>query len=75
MDAWWAALDRLAAERDLAAARSEEYAQVIDIGSLWDVGAPLPHLVSNGSRAFVVCLASEPDQGGLGTQSLRCDRR
>lgn len=48
------------AERDLAAARGEQYAAVIDIGPRWDIGAPSPHLVSNGSRAFVVCLASQP---------------
>jgi len=29
--------------------------------------APLPHLVSNGSRAFVVCLASQPDPDWDGT--------
>jgi hypothetical protein len=58
---------RLEAERDLAAARGEQYARVIDIGPRWDAGAPLPHLVSNGSRAFVVCLASQPDPGWDGT--------
>jgi hypothetical protein len=55
------------AERDLAAARGEPYATVIDIGPRWDIGAPLPHLVSNGSRAFVVCLASQPDPDWDGT--------
>jgi hypothetical protein len=39
--------EQLAAERDLAAARGEPYAQVIRIGPRWDVGAPLPHLVSS----------------------------
>jgi hypothetical protein len=62
MDAWRAALeDELQAERKLAAARGEQYAQVIDIGPRWDTGAPLPHLISNGSRAFVVCRAHQPD--------------
>jgi hypothetical protein len=65
---WWAAHERqLQAERDLAAARGEQYAQVIDIDPLWDVGAPLPHLISNGSRAFVVCLARQPDPDWDGT--------
>ena len=59
--------DQLKAERELAAARGEQYAQVIDIGPRWDLGAPLPHLVSNGSRAFVVCLASQPDPRWDGT--------
>jgi hypothetical protein len=68
MAEWQAAHERqLQAERDLAAARGEQYAQVIDIGPLWDAGAPLPHLISNGSRAFVVCLASQPDPDWDGT--------
>ena len=58
---------QLHAERDLAAARGEQYARVIDIGPRWDVGAPLPHLVSNGSRAFVACLADQPDPSWDGT--------
>jgi hypothetical protein len=48
------------AERDLPAARGEQYAEVLDIGPLWDTGAPLPHLISNGSRPFIVCLAGQP---------------
>jgi hypothetical protein len=68
MQAWREALQgQLQAERDLAAARSEQYATVIDIGPRWDVGAPLPHLISNGSRAFVVCLASQYDPDWDGT--------
>lgn len=53
--------DQLTAERDLAAAHGEQYAQVIEIGPRWDAGTPLPHLISNGSRAFVACRASQPD--------------
>ena len=68
MAAWRAAqAGQLQAERDLAAARGEQYAQVIDIGQRWDTGAPLPHLISNGSRAFVVCLADQPDPHWDGT--------
>jgi hypothetical protein len=59
--------EQLQAERELAAARGEQYAQVIDIGPRWDTGAPLPHLVSNGSRAFIVCFASQPDPDWDGT--------
>jgi hypothetical protein len=67
-DAWRAALgDELAAERDLAAARGEQYAQVIDIGPLWDSGAPLPHLISDGSRAFVACRTGLRHPGWDGT--------
>jgi hypothetical protein len=68
MQAWRDVLEeQLQAERDLAAARGEPYALVIDIGPRWDSGAPLPHLISNGSRAFVVCFASQPDPNWDGT--------
>ncbi len=33
--------EQLQAERELAAARGEQYAQVIDIGPRWDTGAPV----------------------------------
>lgn len=68
MQTWRGAWEaQLQAERDLAAARGEQYAKVIDIGPRWDIGAPLPHLISNGSRVFVVCLASVPDPDWDGT--------
>lgn len=68
IQAWRAAYEeQLQAERDLAAARGEQYAQVIDIDLRWDTGAPLPHLVSNGSRAFIVCFASQLDPDWDGT--------
>jgi hypothetical protein len=68
MRAWQAVWEQqLQAERDLAAARGEQYARVIDIGPQWDAGAPLPHLLSNGSRAFVVCLADVPGPDWDGT--------
>jgi len=68
MAEWRAAYEQqLQAERDLAAARGEPYAQVIDIDPRWDAGAPLPHLLSNGSRAFVVCRADQPDPDWDGT--------
>ncbi|MEV4656560.1 hypothetical protein [Micromonospora sp. NPDC049301] len=57
----------VAAERALAAARGDQYAEVIDIGFQWDSGAPLPHLLANGSRAFVVCYATEPNPDWDGT--------
>jgi hypothetical protein len=66
--AWRAAYaDQVQAERDLADARGEQYAREIDIGPRWDTGAPLPHLISNGARAFVVCLADQPDPDWDGT--------
>jgi hypothetical protein len=61
MDARQAARgDQVKADRGLAAARGEQYGQVIEIGPHWDAGAPLPHLLSNGSRAFVACRAGQP---------------
>jgi hypothetical protein len=42
-------------------------AEIIDIGPRWDAGVPLPHLVCDGSRAFVVCLPAEPDPDWDGT--------
>ena len=58
---------QLQAERDLAAARGEQYARVIDLGPRWDAGAPLPHLITNRSRAFIACLASQRDPSWDGT--------
>jgi hypothetical protein len=59
MQAWREAREQqLQAERDLAAARGEQHAKVIDIGPRWDAGAPLPHPGTNGSRTFVAC---QPD--------------
>jgi hypothetical protein len=62
-----AATEVLAAERALAAARGNQYAEVIDIGFQWDTGAPMPHMVSNGSRTFIVCYARQPDPSWEGT--------
>ena len=60
-DTWGRAFDDLhEAERALAAARGEQYAEVIDVGARWDVGAPLPHLLTAGGSAYVVCHASDP---------------
>ena len=55
------------AERELAEARREPWAKVIDLGVRWSTGAPLPHLVSDGGRAFIVCFADQPDPMGDGT--------
>jgi hypothetical protein len=68
MAAWRGAWqEQLRAEGDLAAARGEQFAQVIDLGLRWDSGAPLPYLVSDRSRAFVVCLVGRSDPGWDGT--------
>jgi hypothetical protein len=47
--------------------REVRSAKVIDVRPRWDTGAPLPDLISNGSRAFIVCMASDPDPDWDGT--------
>lgn len=51
----------LAAERALAAAKGEEYAVSIDFPVLWDIGAPLPYLLRNDNRTFVVFFLRDVD--------------
>ena len=65
---WRTAHERvLAAERTLAAARGEQYAEVIDLGVHWDVGAPLPHLIAGGLRAAIICRSALHDPTWDGT--------
>lgn len=65
---WGDAFDELhLAERGLAAQRGEPYAEVIDIGGLWDVGAPMPHLIAGSHSTFVVTFARDPDPEWDGT--------
>ncbi|MFJ9391874.1 hypothetical protein ACIRON_23840 [Nocardioides sp. NPDC101246] len=61
----WTALQR--AERRLAAARREPWAEPIDLGVDWDAGAPLPHLVSNRSKVVLICYAYVEDPQWDGT--------
>ena len=44
----------LSLERRLAAEREEEYADTLDFPVKWDVGAPMPHLLANGYRTFLL---------------------
>lgn len=72
----------LEAERRLAAARNEEYAEPIAFPVAWDVGAPLPHLLMNDYRAFLSfytrvvdpnwdgTYVTVKDPGGATTESL-----
>ncbi|PUB27995.1 hypothetical protein C8K30_104451 [Promicromonospora sp. AC04] len=39
----------------------------MDLAAQWDTGAPLPHLVSNGSAAVLICYASTVDPNWDGT--------
>ena len=43
----------LAAQRELAAAQGDPHAVPIEFPVLWDVGAPMPHLLQNDDRAFL----------------------
>jgi hypothetical protein len=66
--AFAAALDeQWAAERALAAARGEEYAVPYELAVRWSAGAPLPHLLSSGTRSFVAFYLEEPDPDWDGT--------
>ena len=56
----------------LAASLGEPGAEVIDFGVQWDSGAPLSHIVSNGSTTVLVCRANDlrPDWDGTNPQSV-----
>lgn len=64
IDAW---ANLHSAERQLAAARHQAWAEPLDLGVMWDAGAPLPHVVSNGSSALLVCHAAVVDPHWDGT--------
>ncbi|MPZ25241.1 MAG: hypothetical protein GEV12_02000 [Micromonosporaceae bacterium] len=51
----------LDAERQLARARGEQYAQPIDLGVSWDAGSPLPHVISDSHRTIVIFYRPDPD--------------
>jgi hypothetical protein len=55
------------AERQLAAARHQAWAERLDLDVSWDSGAPLPHLLSNGSTAVLICRAAVVDPEWDGT--------
>jgi hypothetical protein len=64
---WAANREVLGLERQLAAAKGEEYAEPCDFPLKWDAGAPLPHLMVNDRRALLAFLLSEPDPAWDGT--------
>jgi hypothetical protein len=57
----------LATERELALAKHEETALSCEWEVPWSGGAPLPHVVSSGQKAFLVYLMSKPDPNWDGT--------
>lgn len=59
---YWAAHgEMLGLERELEAAKGEEYAEPLDFPAIWDTGTPLPHLFVNDCRALLVFRLSNPD--------------
>jgi hypothetical protein len=54
-------------ERQLAAARGQEYAEPFDFPVKWDVGAPMPHLLANGQHTFLVFYVRVDDPNWNGT--------
>jgi hypothetical protein len=57
----------LAAERALAAAQNEPHAVPIKFPVQWDTGAPLPYLLQNDYRTFLVFFLRDVDPGWDGT--------
>lgn len=46
--------DMLAAQRKLASYENVEYCEPLDFNHLWDRGAPMPHLLQNEHKAYLV---------------------
>jgi hypothetical protein len=63
----------LICERQLAAAKKEEYADVIDFPVAWDVGTPLPHLFLNGHKAYLIFYVKSLDPNWDGTYTTIVD--
>jgi hypothetical protein len=57
----------LQAERNLAAAKGEEYVVPIEFPVCWDTGAPLPYLLQNDYRTFLAFFLREVDPNWDGT--------
>ena len=57
----------LVAEREVAEAAGDEYAVELNIGLVWDIGAPLPHLLANGHKTYVLFYLADPDPAWDGT--------
>jgi hypothetical protein len=68
MEEFSAACDAvLQAERNLAAAKGEEYAVPIEFPVSWDTGAPLPYLLQSDYRTFLSFFLRDVDPGWDGT--------
>lgn len=56
-------------ERQIAALKGEEFAIPLDFPEAWDVGAPLPHLLTNDHKAFLLFL-SQDNRSELGRNHM-----
>ncbi|WP_378173979.1 hypothetical protein [Aquimarina sp. SS2-1] len=63
----------LICERQLAASKNEEYADIIDFPVAWDVGAPLPHLFMNDNKAYLLFYIKSVDPNWDGTYTTVVD--
>lgn len=69
-----AAHDRcISLERELARATDSECAAEIPWSPPWDVGAPLPHVLSSGLQTFVIYNMREANPGWDGSSAHRVD--
>lgn len=74
MDEFRAALDdQLRLEREVALAKGEETALLIDWRPKWDVGAPLPYVAASGHQTFLIYNTSEPDPAWDGGYAIVVD--
>jgi hypothetical protein len=61
---YWAAHDAvLGLERELAAAKGEEYAVPLEFPVKWDAGSTLPHLLCNDYKALLTFILREAEPG------------
>ncbi len=58
---WAAHAEVLDLERKVAAAKRIQYAIPIDFPVQWDIGAPLPHLIRNDYKTFLLFLLRDVD--------------
>jgi hypothetical protein len=59
----------LVAEREIAAARQDEYAGPLDFPVQWDTGAPLPHVLVNDFKVFLIFCVKVVDPKWDGTHA------
>jgi hypothetical protein len=66
---WAANAAMLALERQLAAAKGEQYAETLDFPVQWEIGVPLPYLMVNDRRALLAFLVHQPDPNWDGSSA------